>query len=136
MGTQQVFDLTELDSNATNLDLLIATAKMFQVSTFEQPAIIACLVDEVRRIIAEGILNEDFTRQLGREVITMRAIRRANVDFANRAEPAKFTARIDDHSRRAIDRLAHRDRRPLNILRLDLVDKLRKTRLRRSVNIE
>ncbi len=59
---QNVFDFRQLNAIASDLDLPVETSKKFEVPILENSAEIAGLVNDIVRIVVEGILDKRFAR--------------------------------------------------------------------------
>src|SRR5215216_5569286 len=112
-----------------------STAEKLEVPVRHNAAQVACLVDDVVRILAEWIRNEDLLCDLGLVVITVRAEGSPNVNLPDSARRAKLVLRIDQHGCRAFNRLADRNGFQLFVRWLHEVSKLRHRGLRRAVKI-
>src|SRR5215213_3406360 len=135
VSAQQLVDFGKFDSRSANLYLKVSAAKKLEVSVRHNAAQVACLVNDVVRIFAERIGNEDLLRELRLIEIAVRAERSANVNIADRARCANLVLRIYQHCGTTFDWLTDRDRFQLTIIRFDEVSELRHRRLRWAIQI-
>ena len=75
-------NFAELDSESTNLDLMIPTTEALHISVFEITAEIPALVHPLARLLDKRIGPESIGGEIGFVQITARQTRASNKDFA------------------------------------------------------
>src|SRR6185295_8993690 len=93
---------------ASQLHLTVSPSTELKIAVLQQTAEVSGLVDQVLRVIREGILGEDLGGQVRPLVIAQRSERGPNVDFAHHAWWAGTAAFVKEQSPCAGHRLADR----------------------------
>src|SRR5580704_11280544 len=136
MFQKGIFDLHCLKPYSAYLDLLVPSADVFEISVLQQAAEVACPVDDVVRVSTERIADEGLAGQIGLTIITKCAIRGPYMDFTDYSSRARLALAVQYDCRRALHRLADRNRRPVRVPGRDYIEKLGHCCLCRAVQVD
>ena len=113
MRLDDLFDLSQLDSEAANLYLLVVTTQELNVAVETVASEIASLVNFVANIFGEWIVIRIVNKTLVGQVLSVTIAKRyacsADVDFAFTANWYFVTVRIEDVDLRVADWFADQD---------------------------
>src|SRR5579883_3358273 len=82
MLAQRFLNLAQLDTEATNLDLLVETSNKFNASIWQVAYLVSCRIEESARLIAERMSNEALGSEFGAIEIAQSQTRAADVEFS------------------------------------------------------
>src|SRR5215470_13461479 len=90
MPPHHILHFPHLHPHSPYLHLLVPSAQKLKVPILQQSSVISCPIHDVFRILAEGIGNEDFPRQLRFAVISQCPIRCSYVNLTDGPRTTKF----------------------------------------------
>src|SRR5688572_6233601 len=109
MPAKRILDLLNLDTHSANFHLLISSAAELSVAIRQPTTEIAGAVNRIRKIVVQGILNEDLLRLLRSSPVTIRQIRTADVDLTGETNRTEATSLIKNDQLPPTDRRANRN---------------------------
>ncbi|SAL07692.1 hypothetical protein AWB78_08691 [Caballeronia calidae] len=110
MAGELRLDLPEFDTEAANLDLMIVAAEEFEIAVGQPAGEVAGAVHARAGLVAERIVEEAFSGEIGTIQITACNAGTADIELADRARRHRLAMRIEHIGVRVRERSAERQR--------------------------